>query len=97
MQSRSLLIMRSEDMADIDKNPTRNGLSLSTGMKPSGGCFSDEKHSAQSGRLVIMRSEDMADQSPLPTKLRLSFSTALKHPPDGFIPVLRDRQFLDGF
>ena len=42
--------------------------------------------------------EDMADQSSLPNKFRLSFSTgAMKHPPDGFIPVLRDRQFLDGF
>ena len=45
-----------------------------------------------------MRWEDVADQSSLPNKFRLSFSTgALKHPPDGFIPVLRDGQFLDGF
>ena len=74
-------------------------------MKPSGGCFraqnvkdSDEKHSVRSGRLVNMGWEDMADQSSLPNKFRLSFSTgALKHPTDGFIPVLRDRQFLDGF
>ena len=45
-----------------------------------------------------MRSEDVADQSSLPTKFRLSFSTgAMKHPPDGFIAVLRDRQLLGGF
>ena len=67
-------------------------------MKPSGGCFSDEKHSVQSWSLLIMPWEDMADQSSLPNKFRLSFSTGVvKHPPDGFIPVLRDRQFLDGF
>ena len=90
--------MLSEDMADIDQNPSRNCLSLSTGVKPSGGCFSDEKHSVQSGSLLIMLSEDMADQGSLPTKFCLSFSTGpLKHPPDGFILVLRDRQFLDAF
>ena len=45
-----------------------------------------------------MRSEDMAHQSSLPNKFRLSFSTGvMKHPPDGFIPVLEDRQFLGGF
>ena len=71
---------------------------LSTEMKPSGGCFSDEKHSEQSWSLLIMGWEDMADQSSLPNKFRLSFSTgAMKHPPDGFIPVLRDRQVPDGF
>ena len=97
--------MRSEDMADMDQNPSRNCLSLSAGMKPSGGClragkkpsggcFSDEKQSVQSWRLVVMGWEDMAHQSVLPKKFRLSFSTgAMKHPPDGFIPVLRDRQF----
>ena len=111
------MMMGWEDMADMDQNPPRNCLSLSTGMKPSGGCFStgikpsggcfrvpvqnvksDEKHSVQSGRLVIMPREDMADPSSHPTKFRISFSTgAMKHPPDGFIPVLRDRQFLGGF
>ena len=86
LQSRRLVMMGWEDMADMNQNPSRNCPSLSTEMKPSGGCFSDEKHSVQSGRLVITRWEDMADQSSLPTKFRLSFSTgALKHPPDGFI------------
>ena len=28
-----------EDMADMDQNPSRNSPPLSTGMKPSGGCF----------------------------------------------------------
>ena len=42
--------------------------------------------------------EDMAHQNAFLPKFGLSFSTgALKHPTDGFIPVLRDRQFLDGF
>ena len=87
-----------EDTADMDQNQSRNCLPLSTGMKPSGGCFSDEKHSVQSGSLLIMPWEDMADQNAFLPKFGLSFSTgALKHPPDGFTHVLRDGQFLDGF
>ena len=59
---------------------------------------SDEKHSAQSRRLVMMGWEDLADRNAFLPKFRLSFSTgALKHSPDRFIPVLRDRQFLDAF
>ena len=87
VQSRSLLIARSEDIADMDKNPSKYCLSLSTGMKPSGGCFR-----------VPVRWEDTADRNAFLPKFRLSFSTgALKHPPDGFIRVLRDRELLDGF
>ena len=95
-----------EDIADMDQNPPRNCLSFSTGMEPSGGCFrapvlKDRPNfgrKGRSGRLVIMPWEDMANQSSHPTQFRLSFNTGvLKHPSDGFTPVLRDGQFLDGF
>ena len=39
VQSRRLVMMGWEDMASMDQNPPRNCPSLSTGMKPSGGCF----------------------------------------------------------
>ena len=92
LQSRRLAIMPWGDMADIDKNPLRNCLSLSTGIKPSGGCFSDEKYSVQTGRLVMMRWEDMADQNAFLPKFGLSFSTGMK-PSGGCFraPVLKDR------
>ena len=39
VQSGRLVMMGWEDMTDIDQNLSRNCLSPSTGMKPSGGCF----------------------------------------------------------
>ena len=97
-QSGSLLIMRSEDMADIDKNPSRNCLSLSTGMKPSGGCFmapvlKDRRNLLGRELWSAISSDRMIRRLPNCTEC---FSS-LKHPPDGFIPVLRDRQVLDEF
>ena len=87
------LIARWEDMALMDQNAPRNCLSLSTEMKPSGRCFSDEKHSVQSGRLVINGWEDMADMDQNASRNCLSPSTGMK-PSGGCFraPVLKDRR-----
>ena len=84
MQSGRLVMMGWEDMTDIDQNPSRNCLSLSTGMKPSGGCFTAPVPIGSDR--AIRNLQDCTE----------CFSS-LKHPPDGFIPALKDGQFLDGF